>query len=357
MALTKPILNNVAAFDASNSQAFTFNVVGGSQVVGNTLTIKDNTTLNIVYNNTQTSFKLQHIVPAGTLSNGKYYQAYVTTVDAQGNVSVQSNTIQFNCYTQPTFQFTNVSENTVVNNASYEFQASYNQAEGEILNEYTFNLYDAAGILVSTSGKQYNTLSVLPLSISHLFSGLADNSAYSIEVVGYTSGKTAITTGRVNFSVIYSSPRLYSQLYLTNNCKEGYITVETSIKPINGHSNPSPPIYIDNKKIDLREAGSFVEWDGGYSFESPYTIRIWGNGFNWNNNILRLKNSNGSTVVLSVCSDGTDFWTELNVLMHGWTYPYCIMSNKLQNVTSSSNLFIWLRADGDLYDLKLEEVE
>ena len=43
MALTKPILNNVAAFDASNSQAFTFNVVGGSQVVGNTLTIKDNT--------------------------------------------------------------------------------------------------------------------------------------------------------------------------------------------------------------------------------------------------------------------------------------------------------------------------
>ena len=69
MALTKPILNNVAAFDASNSQAFTFNVVGGSQVVGNTLTIKDNTTLNTVYNNTQTSFKLQHIVPAGTLSN------------------------------------------------------------------------------------------------------------------------------------------------------------------------------------------------------------------------------------------------------------------------------------------------
>ena len=107
----------------------------------------------------------------------------------------------------------------------------------------------------------------------------------------------------------------------------------------------------------MREAGSFVEWDGGYSFESPYTIRIWGNGFNWNNNILRLKNSNGSTVVLSVCSDGTDFWAELNVLMQGWTYPYCIMSNKLQNVTSASNLFIWLRADGDLYDLKLEEVE
>ena len=118
MALTKPILNNVAAFDASNSQAFTFNVVGGSQVVGNTLTIKDNTTLSIVYNNTQTSFKLQHIVPAGTLSNGKYYQAYVTTVDAQGNVSVQSNTIQFNCYTQPTFQFTNVSENTVIDNVN-----------------------------------------------------------------------------------------------------------------------------------------------------------------------------------------------------------------------------------------------
>lgn len=357
MALTKPILNSVAAFDASNSQAFAFNVVGGSQVVGNTLTIKDNTTLAEVYSNSQTSFKLQHIVPAGTLTNGKYYQAYITTTDAGGNVSVQSNIVQFNCYTQPTFNFTNISDNSVVNNASYEFIATYNQVESEILNEYTFNLYDAAGILVSTSGKKYNTSTVFPLTISHLFSGLADNSAYSIEVVGYTAGRTAITTGRINFSVIYSSPRLYSQLYLTNNCKDGYITVETAIKPISGHSNPPEAVYIDNKEIDLRGDNSYVEWDGGYSFESPYTIRMWGRDFNWNNNILRLKNNNGSTVVLSMCSDGTDFWAELNVLMQGWSYPYCIMSNKLQNIASSSNLFIWLRADGDLYDLKIEEVE
>ena len=40
MALTTPILYNVPAFDATKEQVFTFAVVGGSQVVANTLTIK-----------------------------------------------------------------------------------------------------------------------------------------------------------------------------------------------------------------------------------------------------------------------------------------------------------------------------
>lgn len=357
MALTKPILNNVAAFDASNSQIFTFNVVGGSQVTGNTLTIKDNSTLEQVYRATQTSFKLQHVVPAGTLTNGKYYQAYLVTIDAQGNTSAQSNTIQFNCYAQPVFRFTNVSEHAVVNNATFEFQAQYNQTQGEILNEYTFNLYDTAGILISTSGKKYNTNSTLPFNISYTFSGLGDNTAYTIEVVGRTSGGTNITTGRVDFSVRYSTPQLYSPLYLTNNCQGGYITIETGISPIVGQSNPTPPVYIDDKEIDLTEDGAWVEWNDGYFLSPPYTARIWGRNFKENAEILRLKNDNGATVVLSTATDSDGyFWVELRVTMQGWAYAYTVMSNKIAKPSSTEKIFIWLRADGDLYDLKIEEV-
>nr|DAG16094.1 MAG TPA: hypothetical protein [Bacteriophage sp.] len=355
MALTKPILNNVAAFDASNSQIFTFNVVGGSQVTANTLTIKDNSTLEQVYSATQTSFKLQHVVPAGTLTNGKYYQAYLVTIDAQGNTSAQSNTIQFNCYAQPVFRFTNVSEHAVVNNASFEFQAQYNQAQGEILNEYTFNLYNVAGLLVSTSGKQYNTSSTLPFNISHPFSGLGDNTAYSVEVVGRTSGGTSVTTGKVDFSVRYTSPTLYSPLYLTNNCQGGYITIETDINPITGQSNPTPPVYIDNKEVDLTADGSWIEWNEGYKLSSPYTVRIWGRAFKKNTTILTLKNKNGATVVLSTATDSDGyFWFELRATMQDWHYVYTIMSNKIAQPVDTDNLFIWLRADGDLYDLKIE---
>ena len=40
MALTTPILNSVPAWDVANGQIFTFNVIGGDQVVGNILYIK-----------------------------------------------------------------------------------------------------------------------------------------------------------------------------------------------------------------------------------------------------------------------------------------------------------------------------
>ena len=59
MALTTPILYSVPAFDATKEQVFTFAVVGGSQVVANTLTIKDNATLATVYSQTQTTYRFE----------------------------------------------------------------------------------------------------------------------------------------------------------------------------------------------------------------------------------------------------------------------------------------------------------
>ena len=49
MALTTPVLAPVPYFDASNAQTFTFAVRGGDQVTGNTITIKNNATLEVVY--------------------------------------------------------------------------------------------------------------------------------------------------------------------------------------------------------------------------------------------------------------------------------------------------------------------
>ena len=85
MALTTPILYSVNAFDAQNSFIFQFASIGGNQAVANTLTIKNNATLSTVYSATQTTFKFEHILPANTLTNGTYYQATLTTKDAQGN--------------------------------------------------------------------------------------------------------------------------------------------------------------------------------------------------------------------------------------------------------------------------------
>ena len=71
--LTQPIVNPIAAFDATRQQAITFVVIGGAQVVGNRLIIRNNQTGEIVYNQIQSSMKLEHILPANSLKNNNFY--------------------------------------------------------------------------------------------------------------------------------------------------------------------------------------------------------------------------------------------------------------------------------------------
>ena len=184
MALTKPSLYPVAAFDASREQQFKFYSQGGSQVTGNILTIKNNATLAQVYKQTVTSFAYIHTLPANTLVNGTRYQATIQTIDAQGNISVESDPILFYCYTQPTLTFTNMPPSNNIPNASFEFEAQYNQAESEQLAQYRFNLYDTQGDLVATSGTKYIQSQPVPTALAYTFSGFEDGLTYQIEVVG-----------------------------------------------------------------------------------------------------------------------------------------------------------------------------
>ena len=131
MALTTPILYSQVAFDATNAQAFVFGVIGGDQVTQNKLTITNQSTNEVVYDQTQTSYSFVHTVPANTLTNGVYYSAYLITYDANGNASSQSNSIQFFCYSTPSFQFTNLPIGNIITNSSFAFEVTYNQSQGE----------------------------------------------------------------------------------------------------------------------------------------------------------------------------------------------------------------------------------
>lgn len=354
MALTTPILYSVSAFDASQAATFTFNVLGGSQVVKNTLTIKNNATLATVYSETQTTFQFKHTVPAGTLANGAYYQATLTTQDADGNVSNASNAIQFYCYTTPSFSITNMPSGNVIANASYAFQVTYNQEQGEILNAYVFNLYSASGALISTSGQIYNTSSTLPFTASYLFSGFEDRATYSIEVNGVTAEGTQITTGRIQFTTNYTAPDTFSFLFLKNNCKGGYITIESNVIGIDGETNPEEPIYIDNDEINLRADGAYVQWIDGYVVSDDYTMRLWGRNFNPNTEIFRFSNINGDIITITYRTDNTQCWWEMKAMNKGDLWGYVIESERIALPDADEQIFCWLRNNSNLYDLKIE---
>ena len=354
MALTTPILYTVSAFDATQEQVFNFNVLGGNQVVASTLTIKNNATLTTVYSETQTTFKFEHILPANTLTNGTYYQATLTTKDAQGNESNASAPIQFYCYSQPMFEISNMPSGNVITNSSFAFTVTYNQAQGEILNAYVFNLYSASGALISTSNTMYNTDTSLPLNVSYLFSGFENNASYSIEVTGVTANGTQITTGRISFTTNYTSPETFSDLLLANNCKGGYITIKSNIIGINGISNPETPTYIDNKEIDLREAGSYVEWVEGYTVTGNWTMRLWGRDFTPNSEIFRFSNTDGDIITIEYHADATQCWFELRAKHNDWLWGYVTESARIALPNETEQVFCWLRRIDNLYDLRIE---
>ena len=354
MALTTPILYSVNAFDAQNSFIFQFASIGGSQVVANTLTIKDNATLTTIYSATQTTFKFEHILPANTLTNGTYYQATLTTKDAQGNESNASAPIQFYCYSQPMFEISNMPSGNVITNSSYAFTVTYNQAQGEILNAYVFNLYSASGALISTSNTLYNTDTSLPLNISYLFSGFEDNASYSIEVTGVTANGTQITTGRIPFTTAYTKPDMFSFLFLTNNCKGGYITIRSNVVGIDGIANPEPPVFIDNQEVDLRASGSYIEWIEGYTVTDDWTLRIWGRDFTPNSEIFRFSNTNGDIITIEYCADDTNCWFEMRAKHNDWLWGYVTESIHISLPTNTEQMFCWLRRIGNLYELKIE---
>ena len=354
MALTTPILYTVSAFDAIQEQVFNFNVLGGNQVVANTLTIKNNATLATVYSATQNTYKFIHTLPANTLTNGTYYQATLTTKDAQGNVSNASAPIQFYCYSQPMFEISNMPSGNVITNSSFAFTVTYNQAQGEILNAYVFNLYSASGVLISTSNTMYNTNTSLPLNVSYLFSGFEDNASYSIEVTGVTANGTQITTGRIPFTTDYTKPDMFSSLLLTNNCKGGYITIKSNIIGIGGISNPKTPIFIDNQEVDLRETGSYVEWVEGYTVTDNWTMRLWGRDFTPNSEIFRFSNTDGDIITIEYHVDETQCWFELKAKHSNWLWGYVIESAHIALPSETEQVFCWLRRIDNLYDLRIE---
>lgn len=285
--LTQPIVNPISAFDATRAHNITFTVIGGAQVVANRLVISNNETGAIVYNKTAITMKLEHTIPANILTNGGYYNAVVYTIDNANNESVASTAVPFYCYSQPVLTIDNIPATETIENGTYTFTGTYIQQEGEILNSYQYTLYDSnKNVLSKTPLIYYETDS----SLSYTFVGMSNDTSYYIELSGETVNGTHITSGVIYFTVRYIQPASFAICDLVNNCDDGYIQVSSNIVAIDGKSNPDPPIYIDDKEVDLRDPDSWVEWDSGFRIQDDFTLRAWGRDFNPYEPIITLKN-------------------------------------------------------------------
>lgn len=129
MALSKPIISPIAAFDATQEHTIDFVVIGGDQVIANRLYIVNNQTGVQAYDSTQSTMSLSHTIAANMLQNNTYYTATIYTYNNTNEESVASTSVAFYCYTAPTLEITNIPSSTTIENNTYTFIGNYSQLE------------------------------------------------------------------------------------------------------------------------------------------------------------------------------------------------------------------------------------
>lgn len=347
MAISQPSLYPINAFDATKGYTVTFAVNADSdQVAQNRLVISTNplsSSPTVVYDSTIRSFQLQHTIPAGRLTNGTNYTAVVYVYNTSGDMSSASSSVPFSCYSTPEITFNNIKDNDVIDSASFIFNFTYTQVQNRALHSYNMVLYDASLNKVQETGTQYTNSTEVPYSSAHQITGLIHNTAYSIQIEGYTVDGMSFTSPLVHFVVAYGQTNVHTRISLTNNCQEGYVVIQSGLIPIEGITRWDPT-YINNAEIDLTD-GNSVTWNRGYKITGDFTLRAWGRAF-IPGEIIILYNELNQRIRLEY----HDTYVSLHV-----DPGYVIASNELaRKPTSAEQVFIWVRRINNLYDIKIE---
>lgn len=356
MALTTPVAQTKIAFDATTASIFTFTSSGGSQVVANRITIRRNSDNFLIYQNKVTSFLLQQEVPADTLINGVQYNFYFNTYDSDDNISGSSNIVAFWCYTAPTLVITNMPVTNIIETASYEFESTYDQIEGELIEYIQYFLYDINDNLLDSSDKIFNT-NTPPIATSYIVTGLENNTSYKIQVEGISINGTQTLSPLYVFSAQYYYPNLFSLITLVNECDEGYTQIQSNVVLAEGIPDPAPAMF-ESHILDGNEA-SYIMWNEWYTNPDDI-LSVWTERYG-----LSLKGEN--PLYYSTESSGLGFvWNEWytnpdNILGY-WAENTSILYQDISrtltysdgfNIPSNFQYQVWMSGamNGDIVDM------
>lgn len=335
MALVKPIVNDIVAFDARYNQTITFTANGGDQVTKNEIKVvsneivqgyfnaennlfysdnsfttpivgqpnviyvglntSDNYLYNggiftvtdlteiVIYQHTVSSYEFSHIIPANTLENGKYYKVAIRTYDIINNSSQWSNYQPFYCYRTPILML-NIEEGQTITTQTYRIQLQYLQVENEKVDYALIEVYNNNNVLIGSSGNLYNS-NYPPLIFDYDIVGLKDDSQYYVQATVVTINGTIVQTDYIRFYTDFEEIINPSTLTATLNSCEGYVNLHSSIlKKIGGISNPQELEYINNNTtVNLRNAVAdfdiensyWVKWNKLISIPQDFLLRLW----------------------------------------------------------------------------------
>lgn len=273
----KPVLYLIPSFDSSVGTTIKFSWLG-NQPISNTLTIRNNTTNTIIYERTQTTMRLEHVIPAASgLVNGTLYNATVKVTDNAGKVSESSDILLFYCYSTPIFKI-NIEPSQLIQAQTYGVDITYSQAEGELLQSYRVQVFNSGGSVVYDSNTRY-ILDTVKIT------NLQDNNHYSIIATGETINGMVLSTGQIEFSADFIKSDTYFMCEVQNMYDTGGIYIKSNIISVEGSSD-NDVVYIDNEIADL--TNNVVHFNKGFSIADDFSLVIRGKNFQVGEQILIL---------------------------------------------------------------------
>lgn len=287
-----PVLyNNVrVSKDAAKEIIISYSWDGNnSQQLGNIVYIYSNETNELAYTSQSASYKQECIIPPGRLTNGVLYKVSVCVVCGEG-ISAPSDPMLFYCYSTPLLQYTNLTQDQIIENNTYTVGLSYSQPEGEELESYYINLCASDKSVVYTSSVKYDTA-----SLSMTLGGLTNNTEYYVKAYGKTVTGMEFETDYIHISVRYLEPTVYALVELADDEVNGYTTIKSNIVSLEAvvykDGLPVDPTYIGGDFLDLRDPGTYAKFDKGYSALKDFTLEF--KGYSIRQNTIPMILSNG----------------------------------------------------------------
>jgi len=410
MALVKPIVNEITAFDATIGTTVTFSANGGDQVTknqikvvnneyvqgyyntnnhlfykestfqtliaGNTTTIyiDQNTSKNYIYNGSifvetslneivaynpapLTTFNFSNTIPANVLTNGKYYKVAIRTYDALNNTSDWSNYQPFYCYSTPTLEL-NVTNGQILTSSSYSISLTYRQLQNEKLDYAVIELYNTNKVLISSSGNMYNT-DYPPITFNYGIFGLENHTQYYVKANAVTINGTVIQTDMVRVYTNYDVMPETTTLTATLDACNGYVNLRSSdVFNIVGESNPDPLPYIKKKEADIRNATAVLEdeinahwakWNNDlFTVPVDFLLRVWFYPARQPFDIIKVCNDD-ETAYLRISQKRDNTQDYLSIRTDNGT----IIDVPLGKICNGNDkVFLWIKVINDTWDVQ-----
>lgn len=261
--------------DMSINQIFS-GIVDGVRYTDYQLFIYKVSDNSLVYNSTKVALTpnlpdgavWQHTVPLGSVPNSATVTYKWKLQVWNGAETVTTREFQFTAKTTPVLTFT---PSNPITTQSYNFTATLTQAQGDIPNNYTFELYDNTQGLIESSGLITN------FNISHTFSGFSNGDELYVRVFGTTTGNQTFDSGLITFDVVYAEPDINLKPEATVDNTQGIITI-TRGEAIQILGTSSGTISYENDFPVIGMNGVYIEDNSSYvSFDVsiPVDQNLW----------------------------------------------------------------------------------